>query len=97
MVTIEIVYANPQKQKMFTIQMPLGASVLEAVQQSGILEAFPEIDLEKNKVGLFGEFTTLSQILRDRDRIEIYRPLQIDPKQARVNRVKGKKARSTKT
>lgn len=91
MVTIEVIYANPETQKMLTIQIPSGATVLDAIKQSGILKEFPEIDLERNKVGLFGEFTTLSHVLRDRDRIEIYRPLRIDPKQARLNRVKQEK------
>ena len=90
MVIVEVVYTSPEKQKLLTLQLPEGSSALEAISQSGILQEFPEIDLEKNKIGVFGEFISLTQPLRHLDRIEIYRPLLIDPKQARLNRVKKK-------
>lgn len=92
MVTIEIVYANPDVQTLLTIQTSSGTTVLDAIRQSDILKQFPEIDLTKNKVGIFGKLTTLSYVLRNKDRIEIYRPLQTDPKQARRNRVKQENA-----
>ncbi len=88
MLTIEVAYANPKNQSLITLKLLPGATVLDAIQQSGILAKFPEIDLKKNQVGVFGERISLTQILKDRDRVEIYRPLQIDPKQARLNRVK---------
>lgn len=84
---VEIAYT----QKLLTIEVLQGTTVLDAIEQSGILKEFKEIDLKQNKVGIFGDFISLSQVLRNKDRIEIYRPLKIDPKQARLNRIKQKK------
>jgi putative ubiquitin-RnfH superfamily antitoxin RatB of RatAB toxin-antitoxin module len=90
MVIIEVVYADPKKQMILSLKVPKDSTVKEAIQLSGILKHFPEIDLEKNKVGLFGNLTSLAQKLRHQDRIEIYRPLLIDPKEARRKRTKNK-------
>src|SRR5437868_1471014 len=83
---IEIVYARPDQQKIIEMKVPAGATVMEAIAQSRITEYFPEIDLTRNKVGIFGKLTNLDSVLRDRDRVEIYRPLLADPKQARRKR-----------
>jgi putative ubiquitin-RnfH superfamily antitoxin RatB of RatAB toxin-antitoxin module len=87
---IEVAYANPSRQFLLTLAMPSGSSVKQAIEQSGILQLCPEIDLNINKVGIFSEITTLEALLRAGDRIEIYRPLVIDPKSARRKRVKQK-------
>lgn len=77
---IGIAYALPHRQAWFDIEVPDGATVQDAINRSGITKQFPEIDLEKNKVGIFGKLTTLDAALNDGDRIEIYRPIICDPK-----------------
>ena len=84
--SIEVVYALPQKQEMFTVKLPEGATVREAVEACGVLQKYPEIDLTKNKVGVFAKLIKPDAPLRNRDRVEIYRPLIADPKQVRKQR-----------
>jgi putative ubiquitin-RnfH superfamily antitoxin RatB of RatAB toxin-antitoxin module len=86
MIAIEIAYAVPEQQILTTLSVANSTTVKEAILQSDILAQFPEINLAQHKVGIFGKKVALSQILRDGDRIEIYRPLLIDPKQARRQR-----------
>lgn len=89
LITVEIVYAKPLEQVLLSIQVSPEINVKQAVEQSTILERFPEIDLDKeNKVGIFGKVVTLNQSLRNGDRIEIYRPLIVDPKEVRKQRAK---------
>ncbi len=83
---IEVVYALPQEQTLFKLQVPPDTTVAEAIRLSGILQACPEIDLDRNRVGIFGKLTQADTVLRDRDRIEIYRPLRADPKEVRRRR-----------
>ena len=85
-ITIEVAYANPKKQIIITFQAPKNISVKEAIALSGIEKKFNEIDLTKNKLGIFGKITSLETKLKDKDRIEIYRPLIADPKEIRRKR-----------
>jgi len=85
-IMIEVSYALPKKQIIIPVLVPKGISVIEAIKLSGILQKFEEIDLASNQVGIFGKLTTLDKNLRDRDRIEIYRPLIADPKEIRRKR-----------
>ena len=85
-IMVEVSYALPKKQIIIPVLVPKDISVKEAIKLSGILEKFREIDLDSNKVGIFGKLTTLDKSLRDRDRIEIYRPLIADPKEIRRKR-----------
>ena len=90
-IMIEVSYALPKKQIIIPVLVPKDISVKEAIELSGILKKFEEIDLTSNQVGIFGKLTTLDKNLRDRDRIEIYRPLIADPKEIRRKRAaKGK-------
>lgn len=93
LITVEIAYAKPSEQVLLSIQVPQKTTIKQALEKSDILERFPEIDLEKeNKIGIFGKEVSLTQSLRDRDRIEIYRPLIADPNQVRKQRAAdGKK------
>jgi len=93
LITIEIAYAKRLEQVLLSIQVSPETNIKQALEQSGILERFPEIDLKTvNKVGLFGKVVSLEQPLRDGDRIEIYRPLIADPKEVRKQRAaEGKK------
>jgi uncharacterized protein len=84
--TVEVAYALPDNQVIIPIQMPLLANIEQAIQASGILTKFPEIDLAVNKVGVFGKLSKLDAILRHLDRIEIYRSLIADPKEVRKQR-----------
>ncbi|MBI4987449.1 MAG: RnfH family protein [Rhodocyclales bacterium] len=90
--SIEITYALPQKQELVKLILPAGSTVQQAIEASGLKQKFPEIDLAKNKVGVFGKLTKLDAQLRDRDRVEIYRPLIADPKEVRKKRAEEGKA-----
>lgn len=89
-IDIEVVYALPEKQVVRQMNLPEGTTVEQAVKLSGILPRFPEIDLLKNKLGIYGKLVPPTTVLRDRDRIEIYRPLRVDPKEARRKRAKNR-------
>lgn len=83
---VELVYALPEQQPLLRVQLADGASVEDAIRASGILEAFPEIDLSRNKVGIFSKLVKLDEKVRDKDRVEIYRSLIADPKEVRRKR-----------
>lgn len=85
---MEVVYALRDQQVMAVLEMEEGASVREAIESSGILRQFPEIGLVRGRVGIFGKAVDPDSQLRDGDRVEIYRPLEADPKEARRRRVK---------
>ena len=87
-ITVEVAYANVQSQRILVVNIPEGSTIEKAIACSGILDIFPEIDLTKQKVGLFSQQKKLTDILFDGDRVEIYRALLIDPKEARRRRVK---------
>ena len=89
-ILIEIAYALPEEQVIISIKVPTIFNVQQAIEKSGIQKKFPSIDLSKNKVGIFGKKTTLDHLLNDRDRIEIYRPLILDPKEMRRKRAAKK-------
>ncbi len=91
-INIEVVYALPDEQMLLEQQVASGATVAEAIEACGILNKFPEIDLSKNKLGIFGKLTKADAVLRDKDRIEIYRPLIADPKEVRRRRAEEGKA-----
>lgn len=85
-INIEVVYALPHEQTLLKLAVPQGSTVGQGLELSGILEKYPEIDLLKGKFGIFGKLSKLDVVLRDTDRIEIYRPLLADPKEVRKRR-----------
>jgi putative ubiquitin-RnfH superfamily antitoxin RatB of RatAB toxin-antitoxin module len=85
-INIEVVYALPDEQILLKRSVPAGTTVAEAIQASGVLDKHPEIDLASNKLGIFGKLTKADAVVRDKDRIEIYRPLIADPKEVRRKR-----------
>ena len=94
---VEVAYALADKQSLISIEVENGSTLKEAIEASGILETFEQIDLTKDRVGIFAKFATLDTILRDKDRVEIYRPLIADPKKARKDRAaEGKAMQSDK-
>lgn len=85
-IQIQVVYALTDKQELISLQMPAGSTVQQAVEASGLLVKYPEIDLARNKLGVFAKLAKADTPLRDRDRVEIYRPLIADPKAVRKQR-----------
>lgn len=85
-ISIEVCYALADKQALVKLSLPAGATLQQALEASGLLEKHPEIDLKKNKFGVFAKLSKLDAVLRDKDRVEIYRPLIADPKEVRKQR-----------
>ena len=85
-IPVEVVYALADRQVILALEVAANASIADVITQSGILEQFPEIDLVKNKVGVFGKLGKLTDTLHAGDRVEIYRPLIADPKEVRKQR-----------
>lgn len=85
---VEVAYALPDKQKLIELDVPEGTSMFDAVVQSNIVEEFPELNIEAVSMGIFSkvEASPRTRILQENERVEIYRPLIIDPKEARKNR-----------
>lgn len=94
LIPIEVAYASPVQSWLIPLHVEAGTSIEQAITSSGILEQCPEIDLKINKVGIFSNITELDTLLRAGDRIEIYRPLILDPKEAR--RLRAEKTRQKK-
>ena len=96
-IQVEVAYATPEHQLIIAVEVPEGCTALEAVEQSGIAERFETINIYQDPMGIFSQPLNgkvlpepSDYILQAGDRIEIYRPLLIDPKQARLNRAKNK-------
>ena len=88
LIRFEVAYALPHEQVIIPLEIEEQETITveDAIRQSGVLERFPDIDLSVNKVGVFGKLTSLDYALRAGDRVEIYRKLIADPKQARRQR-----------
>jgi len=89
-IMVEVAYALPEKQLIIPIKIEFNSTVEQAIVKSKIQEKFEEIDLSNNDVGIFGKLTSLDAKLRDKDRIEIYRPLIADPKEIRRKKAQEK-------
>jgi putative ubiquitin-RnfH superfamily antitoxin RatB of RatAB toxin-antitoxin module len=85
-IRVEVAYARLHEQVLLELQVEAGSTAQQAIERSGILERFPEIDLKKNKIGIFGKAAPLTTPLQEGDRVEIYRPLIADPKEQRKRR-----------
>lgn len=103
-IQVEVAYATPEHQLIIAVEVPEGCTALEAVEQSGIAERFETINIYQDPMGIFSQPLNgkvlpepSDYILQARDRIEIYRPLLIDPKQARLNRAKNKATKQDKS
>ncbi|HIO91304.1 MAG TPA: RnfH family protein [Leucothrix mucor] len=105
MITVEVVYALPKEQTLLSFEVDDGITAKDAILQSGMLEQYPELDVENMDIGIFGKMKKMTENLRDKDRVEIYRPLIADPKEVRKRRAAegkamnkgGAKAGETKT
>lgn len=83
---VEVAYAKPEVQVIVPLEVAEGATAAGTIEASGLLERFPEIELADNRVGIFSKPCPLNQVLRAGDRVEIYRALIADPKEARRQR-----------
>ncbi len=90
-ISVEVAYATPAEQKIIVVEIEQGATIERVIDRSGILEIFPEIDLMVQKVGVWSKVKKLTDEVGDGDRVEIYRGLTMDPKEARRKRAKVKK------
>ena len=89
---VYVMYALPQNEFIRPLRVAPGTTVGQAIEQSGVLAAFPDINLVTQPVGIYGKKKPLETALRDRDRVEIYRPLVADPKDSRRKRAAKKQA-----
>ena len=89
-IKVEIAYAIPDRAYVIPVTVPSGTTIKQGIETSGILEQCPEIDLTRNEVGIFSKPMTLDDVIKNGDRIEIYRPLITDPKEARRQRADKK-------
>ncbi|HSI46028.1 MAG TPA: RnfH family protein [Methylophilus sp.] len=91
LINVEVAYALPQKQAIISIEVKTGTTALEAIEQSGLLLEYPELSLKNCKIGVFGKVVSLAAVLQPLDRVEIYRSLIADAKEARRLRAATKK------
>ncbi len=96
-IMIEVIYALPHEQALHQLTVPIGTTAGQAVELSGIKEVLSGVDLSHNKIGIFGKLVRPETVLRNRDRVEIYRPLAIDPKEARRRRAQDAKIPKSKS
>ena len=89
LINIELVYIQADSQNVIKSEVEAGSTIESVITGSGLLECHPEIDLARNKVGVFSVIRPLDYQLNEGDRVEIYRPLRIDPKEARRQRAKN--------
>ncbi len=80
---VEVVFALREQQELVGLEVAAGTTVAQAIEQSGIASRFPTRDLSRCPVGVWGHVVGRDTPLRDGDRVEIYRPLQMDPQEAR--------------
>ena len=89
-IEVEVCHALPDGSFSRPLTVPAGTTLQQAVEQSGLLQEIPGIDLAVNVVGIYGKKKPLDTVLRAHDRVEVYRPLQADPKEARRRRAGNK-------
>ena len=92
-IEVQVCYALPDSSFLRALNVPAGTTIEQAVAQSGLLQAIPGINLAVNMVGIHGKRKPLDSVLHQHDRVEVYRPLQADPKEARRRRASGKSAK----
>jgi len=86
LIEVEVAYAKPEEQVIVTVKVPQGTTIEQAVELSGLLARFPEISCSESKAGVFGMVCKPGQAVKQGDRVEVYRPLIHDPKEARRQR-----------
>jgi len=84
---VGVCYAEADRQSWLRLEVPNNSTVEQAIQLSGLLTRYPEIDLTKQKVGIFGKLAKLDTIIQEGDRVEIYRQITVDPTQVKRRRL----------
>lgn len=92
-IVVEVAYATPEVQVVETVRLRPGATVAQAIAASGLLARFPAIDLARQTLGIHGVRVRVSDAVADGDRVEIYRPLTVDPKELRRRRARAVRGR----
>jgi putative ubiquitin-RnfH superfamily antitoxin RatB of RatAB toxin-antitoxin module len=87
-ITVEVVCATAERQLLRQVSLPVGSQVITAIEQSGILQEMPGVAFDPSRIGIFSRRVATGEILQDGDRVEIYRPLTLDPKDARRRRAR---------
>ena len=93
-ITVEVAYGSAESQLLIELQVQRGTTLIEAIRLSGIADKFPEINVIDSRKGIFGKFEEDDKVLGNHDRVEIYRPLPVDPREARRRRAR-KEAKSS--
>lgn len=93
-IAVQVTYATPAEQVSIGLQVAPGTSVREAIEISGLLDRFPDMDLAVNRVGIYGRLCAPEDAVHAGDRVEVYLPLRIDPKEARRLRVTAKRGQA---
>lgn len=88
-IRVSVVYAEPGRVFNVGFELPAGSTVADAIERSGIRGARPDVEIREDRLGIFARKANPATVLRDGDRVEIYRPLTIDPKEARRRRAKA--------
>jgi len=94
-VRLSVCYARPDTVFLESVAVPAGTTIMQAVQSSGLIATCPEVDPTTMRVGIFGKLKTIDTPVREGDRVEVYRALTADPKQARRKRVQKTRATAT--
>lgn len=92
-IEVEVAYALPERQKVVRIRVPAGTTAREAVLNTDLDQSFPDLDLSAIPIGIYGERVFDEYILQAGDRVELYRPLPVDPREARRARVEAERRR----
>jgi hypothetical protein len=92
---VEVVYALPDGEDAVVLELPAGSTAADAVRACGLLARHPEIDLGRHKLGIYGRVLKAGSLLANGDRVEIYRPLAVEPNEARRRRMRPRRKRTS--
>lgn len=90
MINIQLGYAKAEQQLILDLSVPPGTTILQAIEASDLIRQMPEIDISVLRVGIYSKLKTLDTVVREGDRVEIYRPLIADPKESRRRRAENR-------
>lgn len=93
-IRVEVAAAWPDRQLVIEVEVPAGSTVMQAIERSGVRQRFPELEVDPERIGIFSERCTPDRVVREGERIEIYRPLKVDPKEARREAAEARRRRS---
>jgi uncharacterized protein len=85
-VTVEVAYAEPSRQRVLRVSVPAGSTVMQAIEASGLVQVVPGLVIDPARLGIYARKVSPDQVVHEGDRVEIYRPLTLDPKEARRRR-----------